>query len=207
MTNARHVILSLDDARLLVLELTGSIDELQQQLSKLDPSELEKIVSQKRKMEFLGVRVALKILLGDEKIIIYDADGKPSLLDKSYQISISHSGKWIAVMAHPASRVGIDIEVPTDKIRRLYKRFLSETEQIELSNGKNINQLVLAWSAKEAVYKIVGKEAVDFFNHLRIFPFEVKPSGKMIAQHIPTKKIYQLHYIQNSEYTLVYCLS
>lgn len=207
MTNELQHIISFDDTRLLVLKITESIDELKQQLSRFDSSELEKIISEKRKLEFLGVRVAMKILLGEEKTIRYDVDGKPSLKDKSYQISISHSGKWIAVMAHPTRPVGIDIEIPTAKIQKLYKRFLNDTEQEELSEGKNTNQLLLAWSAKETLYKIIGKEAVDFLNQLRIFPFNETTIGKMTAEHIPTKKKYQLHYIQNSEYTLVYCLS
>ena len=110
-------------------------------------------------------------------------------------------------MIHPNKKAGIDIECPTDKIRKLYTRFLSLTEQKELSGGKDIKQLLLAWSAKEALFKIIGKEAIDFANQLRIYPFVVKPSGEMKAQHIPTETIYKLNYHQTKEYTLVYCLA
>jgi 4'-phosphopantetheinyl transferase len=200
-------IITLDKARILVWELTGNIDDLLLELPEVDIVELEKHTSEKRKLEFLGVRIALKALLGKEIIVKYDADGKPFLADNSYHISVSHSGKWIAVMAHPTQLVGIDIEIPTDKIQKIYKRFLSQTEQEELSNGNNISQLQLAWSAKEALYKIIGKEAVDFAKQLRIFPFEVKPAGEISALHIESNTLYRLHYIQNSAYTLVYCLA
>ena len=83
---------------------------------------------------------------------------------------------------------------------------MSETEQEELSNGRNVQQLQLAWSAKEALYKIIGTQAVDFANQLRILPFEVKNEGEIIAQHIPTQKYYKLSYIQTISYTLVYCI-
>ena len=110
-------------------------------------------------------------------------------------------------MVHPTRKVGIDIECPTDKIQKLYKRFLSKQEQEELSDGKNRQQLLLAWSAKEALYKIIGKEAIDFANQLRIFPFCPEMTGEMTAEHTPTGKLYYLSYILTEKYTLVYCIS
>ena len=190
----------------MVWDLTESIDELSKQLTSFNEIEFDKIVSEKRKREFLGVQVAMKELLGKEVQISHDVDGKPFLSDDSYQISISHSKNWIAVMAHSTCSIGVDVECPNDKIQKIYTRFLSNVEQKDLSNGKNINQLLLAWSVKEALYKIIGKEAVDFANQLRIFHFEPKLSGEIMAQHTPTKKLYQLRYIQNSAYTLVYCV-
>jgi 4'-phosphopantetheinyl transferase len=198
--------ISTKDVHLLVWDLTESIDELRAQLTSFDEVEFSEIVSDKRKREFLGIRVAMKELLGREVETGHYDDGKPFLSDNSYQISISHSKNWIAVMAHPTCAIGVDIECPNHKIQKIYTRFLSEVEQRDLSNGKNINQLQLAWSVKESLYKIIGKEAVDFANQLRIFPFEVKALGEIIAQHIPTKKLYQLRFIQNPAYTLVYCV-
>ncbi len=205
----KRELINVNDARLLVWELTESIEILNEQLNLIESDivEFNKIVSEKRKLEFLGIRVALKTLLGKEIQIEYDGEGKPHLADKSYHISVSHSNRWISVMAHPSRKVGVDIECPTDKVQKLYKRFLCETEQKELSDGKDIRQLLLAWSAKEALYKIIGKEAIDFANQLRIFPFEVKSSGEMKGQHIPSKLNYQLFYHQSEEYTLVYCLA
>lgn len=199
--------ITVENAHFLIFKIEESIDELFQQLEFIDLTEFSNIVSDKRKLEYLGVRVALKRLLGVEKTIVYNNDRKPLLSDKSFQISVSHSGNWIAVMAHPTRLVGIDIEVPTDKIQKLYKRFLNETEQKELSNGENLNQLLLAWSAKEVLYKIIGREAIDFANQLHIFPFETKAEGIFEGEHISTKQKFKLHYIQNEAFTLVYCLA
>ena len=205
----KHEVIVIGDAKIMVWELTESIESMKEQLilSESDKTVFNKIASDKRKLEFLSIRVALKSLLGKEIQIEYDSEGKPHLSDKSYHISISHSNKWIAVMAHTSRNVGIDIECPTDKIQKLYQRFLSITEQKELSNGKDIRQLLLAWSGKEALYKIIGREAVDFANQLRIFPFEVKPSGEIKAQHIPSDSFYKLFYQLTEQYTLVYCLA
>jgi len=202
-------IVTVDDAKLLVWEITQSIDELVSGFEDftLFAVDFEEISSDKRKLEFLGTRWLLKILLGKETNVQYTADGKPYLNDGSFHISLSHSGKWMAVMIHPQKQVGIDIECPTDKIQKVYKRFLSESEQVELSGGKDIKQLQIAWSAKEALYKIIGKEAVDFANQLQLLPFEVQTEGQITAQHIITNTIYQLTYTQTAAYTLVYCIA
>ena len=202
-------IVTIDDAKLLVWEITQSIDELVSGFEgfTLFAVDFEKINSDKRKLEFLGTRWLLKILLEKEINVQYTADGKPYLNNESYHISLSHSGKWMAVMIHPTKHVGIDIECPTDKIQKVYKRFLSETEQAELSDGKNIKQLQIAWSAKEALYKIIGKEAIDFANQLRLLPFEVQTEGRITAQHLVTNTVYQLTYTQTAAYTLVYCIA
>ncbi len=202
-------IVTIDDAKLLVWEITQSIDELVSGFEDftLFAVDFEKINSDKRKLEFLGTRWLLKILLEKEINVQYTADGKPYLNNESYHISLSHSGKWMAVMIHPTKHVGIDIECPTDKIQKVYKRFLSEREQAELSDGKNIKQLQIAWSAKEALYKIIGKEAIDFANQLRLLPFEVQTEGRITAQHLVTNTVYQLTYTQTAAYTLVYCIA
>ena len=202
-------LITIDGAAILVWELTESIESLKLQLhlTDSDRSVFDKIVSDKRKLEFLGIRIALQTITGQEILIQYDEGGKPYLSDKSYQISISHSNKWIAVIVHPTKKVGIDIECPTDKIQKLYKRFLSPIEQKELSGGNDIHQLLLAWSSKEALYKIIGKESIDFANQLRIYPFEVKAHGEIRAQHVPTKLNYLLNYQQTEQYTLVYCMT
>ncbi|MEI8087538.1 MAG: 4'-phosphopantetheinyl transferase superfamily protein [Paludibacter sp.] len=206
-TKTEELSRSIVDPIFLVFEITESVEDLYKvwYYDGLDTKEFEKFVSEKRKREYLAVRLAMRSLLGKDVLICYTKEGKPFFNDNSFQISISHSGKWVAVMAHPTDIVGIDIECPTDKIKNLYTRFLSKTEQEELYNGNNIAQLQLAWSAKEALYKIIGKQAVDFAKQLRLFPFEVKPQGEIIAQHIESKTLYTLFYIQSAEYTLVYC--
>lgn len=203
-----NCLLKLSEPRVLVKEFTQSLDGMLEQyaLSDVERTEFDRLATPKRKREYLGVRILLSELTGQKACIRYDANGKPWLADGGFHISISHSGNYMAAIAHPESPVGIDIECPTNKIGKLYKRFLGETEQLDLSDGKDACQLLIAWSAKEALYKIIGKEAVDFANHLQIFPFEVKQQGEITALHIPTSAIYKLNYIRMPACTLVYCV-
>jgi phosphopantetheinyl transferase len=197
------------DARGIVWEMVGSWEEMMQQFDQpeLYIEELGKRASAHRKREFLGARLALKALLGKELVVDYNEDGKPYLSDKSFKISISHSKNWIAVLVHPSLEVGIDIECPSPKIEKVHTRFLSILEQQEVYKEKDPSKLLLAWSAKEALYKIIGKEAVDFAKQLRILPFEIKKEGEISAIHNPKFQQYNLFYLQNEAYTLVYCLA
>ena len=201
--------IKIEDGRVLVWKITESIDELLSEIHQPDTiADFRKIKTEKRQFEFLAVRAALKKILGKEHTVLYTESGKPFLSENCCNISISHSGKWIAVATHPFLHIGVDIECLTDKIQKLYKRFLSEEEQNDLSQGANLKQLQIAWSAKEALYKIIGKEAVDFAGQLRIYPFETgKTNGELTAEHTVNRKLYNLRYFQNDDYTLVYCIN
>ena len=53
--------------------------------------ELNRFVSERRKMEWLSVRVLLYAMLQEDKEIGYSPEGKPYLTDHSFFISISHT--------------------------------------------------------------------------------------------------------------------
>ena len=53
--------------------------------------ELNRFVSERRKMEWLSVRVLLYSMLQEDKEIGYSLEGKPYLTDHSFFISISHT--------------------------------------------------------------------------------------------------------------------
>ncbi|NDV46856.1 hypothetical protein D0T49_07320 [Paludibacter sp. 221] len=198
----------IGDARLVIWKIVESVDELSREMNLPENiAELEKIKTEKRKLEFLAARVALKNILKEEFFIFYTPEGKPFLCDDCYNISISHSGIWVAVMLHPVRHVGVDIECLNDKVQKVYTRFLSVEEQKDLSDGTDIRQLQIAWSGKEALYKIIGNDAVDFAHDMRIQPFNAEADGTMFITYTGNKETFQLYYIQNDEYTLVYCIS
>lgn len=200
--------LNTDNAAILIWETEESEQELMNLLpvSGLYQTELDNLSSPKRRLEFLASRVALNTLAGRKIDVSYTSDGKPFCNSENLHISISHSGKWIAVMLHPTNEVGIDIEVPTDKFEKLYKRFLNPDEQTHLYSSANLRKVQLAWSAKEALYKIIGAEAVNFDKQLEIKPFVLYDEGSFIGTHTVTGKTFQLNYIVNEHFNLVYCI-
>ncbi len=125
-----------------------------------------------RMREILAVRCLLKAMTGEEQRVLYDADGSPAIPQQIESVrqsdgkevhtvwthlSISHTEGWAAVLL--ASRpVGIDIERLGRRVERVTSRFLQESE---LALLRDEVELHLAWSAKESLYKVLGRDYFD----------------------------------------------
>src|SRR5674476_25323 len=130
-----------------------------------------------KQLQHLAGRYLLKELYPDfpyELIRIADTK-KPFLENEAYHFSISHCGNYAAVMVSSTQRVGIDVELVTEKVARVKDRFLSYKEQnmIEAIKSSSFNLLqasllTAAWSIKESLFKWYGGGQVDFKEHLHI---------------------------------------
>ena len=129
--------------------------------------DLEHFTSDMRKYEWLAVRVLLKTLCGEEKKVVYLPSGKPYLADGSAHISISHTNGYVAVALHPTEEVGIDIERYGVRVRRVVSRFVRPDEEKTMNQGDEVYVLLLHWSAKETLFKVMGVEGVDFIRQDR----------------------------------------
>lgn len=199
-------IIRLDEAQILIWDLCETTEELFAQQNVVTQEELDCLSSPKRKREFLATRVALSKLAGYEIRVGYTDERKPVDLESMFQLSFSHSAGKVAVMMHPDRCVGVDIEKQGDKVASLYSRFMGAEEQGDFDCGNNVNILQIIWSVKEALYKIIGKGAVDFAATLRVLPFELKEQGMLEAVYLPKATKYTLHYVQKEGYSLVYCI-
>lgn len=195
-----------DDADILIWELTESEVELMQQIQNFEryQQDYQKLKTQKRKLEFLAARIAFQQLTNASETVVYGHDGKPYCESLNYKLSITHTQKWVAVIVHPSLEIGIDIETPNIRFKTLYKRFLNSSEQEYLASS--INKIQLAWSAKEALYKIIGKDAVDFATQLEIADFELASEGKFKARHLDSNQYFILKYQLFESFNLVYCI-
>lgn len=127
-----------------------------------------------KRLQHLAGRYLLKNMFTDfpfEEIVIADTR-KPYLPYEQYHFSLSHCGDYAAAIASSSHRVGIDIEMPVDKIHRIRHKFLNSTEQELLAGnpmpGHTLQQLTVYWSAKEAVFKWWGWGNVDFSDHIQL---------------------------------------
>ena len=129
---------------------------------------LLKIRKEKKSKEyFLAVRKLLKNE-DPELTIEYDSKGKPFLNKQKKGISISHSNEIVAIGISNEIDFGIDIQYKTDKIFKIKNKFLSKNESKFLDKTDDIEHLIKLWSAKESIYKALGKEGVSFSNDLEI---------------------------------------
>ena len=169
-------------------------------------SDFQKFKAEKRQLEWLAVRVLLKELLGEEKVIDYLPSGKPFLKDRSACVSFSHTCGYVAVAVHPTKEVGIDIEQYGNRVSRLASRFVREDEMQSVRAGNEIYALLLHWSAKETMFKLMNQSDVDFLDHLHILPFILTESGEMEAVEYRTDlhQTFQISYYTHPDYVLTF---
>jgi phosphopantetheinyl transferase len=142
-----------------------------------------------KRLQHLAGRLMLKTLFPDfpyDLIQIADTR-KPFLANEAYHFSISHCGDFAAAIVSRDKRVGIDIEMPTQRIERISRKFLNDKELVWLDKlsyvdaGENITDrsrfLTLLWSVKEAVYKWYGNGEVDFREHIQLQDFDWMEEG------------------------------
>jgi phosphopantetheinyl transferase len=127
-----------------------------------------------KRLQHLAGRYLLPTLFEDfplEEILIADTR-KPFLPEEQYHFSISHCGDYAASIASSKERVGIDIELPSEKVFRIIHKFLNEEEKLFLNEHMSSSQLLqmatLLWSTKEAMFKWYGNGGVDFRKHMHI---------------------------------------
>jgi len=167
---------------------------------------LSQITSENRKKEWLTVRVLLKEILGEEKEILYTSTGKPYLADNSYQISISHTKGFVSIALHPELKIGIDIECISSRIQKVRSRFMNEKEEANLDKEQEDIHLLLHWSAKESIFKILDEENLDFKTSLHINSFNPVLNKLSIFSAYETKtekqNTFSGYYFVNAGYVL-----
>jgi phosphopantetheinyl transferase len=196
------------DLRVGVWKVEETIDQLRSKFNdfSLYESGLRKFKAEKRQLEWLAVRVLLKELLGEEKVIDYLPSGKPLLKDRSAYISFSHTCGYVAIAVHPTKEVGIDIEQYGNRVSKLASRFVREDESVSVKAGDAIYALLLHWSAKETMFKLMNQSDVDFLEHLHILPFVPSESGEMEAVEYRTDlhQTFQISYYTHLDYVLTF---
>jgi phosphopantetheinyl transferase len=165
------------------------IEETEAQLLaglQLKTHELEFISSLnngKRLLHWLSTRLLLRTMLNTTEYIDcrMDEHGKPYLFNLDYEISLSHSYDYAAVIISKTKKVGVDIELIKHKIKAIKHKFLTDSELAQKQIGDNINGLYVCWCAKEAIYKWYGKKGLEFKQHIHIKPFKLANEGRLTA--------------------------
>lgn len=166
--------INVSEGHILIWRLEESIDGLKESLPEwLDFSEYAGISHPQKKREWLAGRCLFVALCREAGIpfqgIWKSPEGKPFLLGSAAYISLSHSEHLVAAALHYHSPIGIDLERPQPKLAGIAPKFLGE-EEINRA-GSDVDLLCRYWSAKEAVFKLVGGK-ISFKKHIRVTPGE-----------------------------------
>ncbi|MDO4702769.1 4'-phosphopantetheinyl transferase superfamily protein [Tannerella sp.] len=188
-----------------IWKIEESRDELLALLTRKDDYMpfLSRCKSDSRQTEWLAVRTLLKTMLGHETSIAYHPDGIPYLPDEELHISISHTKGYAAVLLGTQPRIGIDIEHRSERIRKLYERFLGESEQRLIGRQPDTETLLICWSAKETAFKMMRKRAVDWRNDLQIISFDAQHRQLSIRETLtPYATLCSIRYIATPEFIM-----
>ncbi|MFO7978580.1 MAG: 4'-phosphopantetheinyl transferase superfamily protein [Bacteroidales bacterium] len=202
----------VDSACLGIWEINESVEELYDRvhLSQEEKEFFARLKSPTRKQHWLSYRLILPHLVQKDELttIGYDEYGKPFLNNGVRHISVSHSGRFSALIASPGRSVGIDIEKIDPKIFAVSHKFLNNLEITQVFSEKTLETLYLIWAGKEALYKLYGKRDLLFRENIRIFPFRYQGQGTFYGEiYMPGyRKIFTLYYQTIDDYILVYSI-
>jgi len=188
------------------------IDESWEELLKLSAyperyvATLDRFTVNTRKTEWLAVRMLLKHLVNEEVEIAYYQTGVPYLPNCPFNISISHTKGYAAVILDEKKTLGIDIEYYSDRVHRIKTRFMNDIE-LALFPDLNTEQLLVCWSAKESAFKAMHKRVVDLQTDLHIVSFEYTGlSGYLFIKETFTQRqaVYKVEYRITPDFVLTY---
>jgi len=194
-----------------IWESNETFDELASALpaGMHDPSAWKSLSSEKRKREWLTVRVLIAALSEENQPVpelSYTEPGKP-MLSNGHRISISHTRTYVAVIISPKREVGIDLETFRERIEVLAPKFAGQEEFLNAPASRRMEYFHVIWGAKEVMFKISGQTEVDFKAHMRVKPFGYLQSGQLCGsiQKNSFRKEYRIYYEWWNNMMLAYC--
>lgn len=196
--------------RLIVFNYRDVTEDELRAATTLDEKEqavIAKFSNINRRKEWIAVRYFLQSEFGfSDCKIVYDETGKPSLKNPDMNISISHSSGLAAIIISEGAKVGVDIEVKSNKVLRILNKYLSVTEQGFLDRKFKTNHALVCWAGKECAYKMFGIQGVNFTENMRVKPFRLAYQGNIIVKLFTDSGLrdYTLQYEQHKEFVLAY---
>jgi hypothetical protein len=142
--------------------------------------------------------------------ILYTVAGKPFIDDFPGHISVSHGGTFVGLIYHDVLAPGLDIEVPSERIRRISDKFINDHEKSWLNEPTSLHELYLIWGVKECLFKSYGGGGIIFKSHLSVN----KPSNgnlegfgeaTYLKNEMPEKHRYHYFYLEDA--LLVYTIA
>lgn len=133
-----------------------------------DVASAARFQNESRRREHLAWRRIVRRELGVKVGIAYNDVGAPVVDKPNTYISVAHSSDVVAVAISDRA-IGIDIERTTRDFERAKSRYMSPSEA-SLSTAEHWAAYV--WTAKEALYKLLGRRGVELRDDLRIESYD-----------------------------------
>ncbi|MBR1705836.1 MAG: 4'-phosphopantetheinyl transferase superfamily protein [Bacteroidales bacterium] len=198
-----------NEAEIGIWQISETEEELVA-LSSTPSDEMEEISfirSESMRKQRLAVRALLNELFDEKVYLSHHDNGKPYIENNPINISITHTGKYVAVILHDEEDVGIDIESLDRDFSAVEKKALSEEEIEDLEDGKRNEQLAIYWCAKEAIFKLLSVYNLNFAEQIEIERFRLRGEGELEATFIDRnedEQEFDLEYMTFDRHVLVW---
>ncbi|MCC8144170.1 MAG: 4'-phosphopantetheinyl transferase superfamily protein [Tannerellaceae bacterium] len=167
---------------------------------------LQQFLIEKRRCEWLACRVLLKELLEEELPVSYKANGAPYIAGYPGTISFSHTKGYVAILVSNYDVAGIDIECYSHRAFKIRRRFMNDAELALTTTCTEAAYALLCWSAKETLFKMLGREGIDFRKDLHISSIQYAAPGKVKVKETFTslQHTYWLHFLLTPGFALTW---
>ncbi len=135
-----------------------------------DLTELFTVKHPRTQLQRVASRLLLAEMLGEFPRVEKDEFGKPHLHDHPWEVSISHTQGFAAVMLGKG-KVGVDVQHYRPTVLKVKDRFLDDRES---AMAADVETATLFWSAKEAIYKFNGRHGLDFRDPISIHSIDLE---------------------------------
>ena len=198
-------------AEISVWQITETEQELIEMCS-VPTDEMEEISlirSESLRKQKLAVRALLNEVFEEKVYLSHHDNGKPYLENCVTNISITHTEKYVAIITHDEDDLGIDIESLDRDFSAVEKKALAEDEIDDLDDDKEEKneQLAIYWCAKEAIYKRMSINRVDFAEQIEVEKFNLRDEGELEATFIHKdehEEEFELGYMTFDRHVLVW---
>lgn len=198
-------------AEILVWQITESENQLKEMCS-IPTDEMEEIDmygSESQRKQKLAVRALLEEAFEEKVYLNHHDNGKPFIENEAINISITHTDKYVAIILHDEDDLGIDIESLDRDFSAVEKKALNEDEIDDLEDDKQEKneQLAIYWCAKEAIFKRMSINKVDFAEQIDVERFNVRNEGELEATFIHKdghEEDFDLEYLVFDRHVLVW---
>ncbi len=162
-------------------------------LSKALEKEFRSIRADGVRLQWVASRFVLQQLARTAVLELEkDEHGKPHFVHDTRFISLSHCQGFAAAISAEVA-VGVDVEVISPRVQRVKNRFLAANELAML--GETDAMLMLAWSAKEAIYKLYGQKGLIFKTDMCIEAVNESENRLQLRLHkVDSKPLFQVNY-------------
>ncbi len=186
-----------------------------------------------RQKEFLCVRALLLAMTGDPTLRIEhtesgrpvlagdckspgkdgtDGEGKTLTTEQRWQVSISHTKGYAALMLSKEEGaeldeqdslqrhvvVGVDIEYRSDRVAKIASHYIRPDEKAE-----TLEQMLVLWCAKETLYKLHSDDNLQFFEMRAVAP----PDGnELMLENMKRGRQVKVHVIPAPDYVLTWAV-